>query len=253
MKNERLSEICHDRKKLWQVVSRVFAACLLSVNPASAQKGGEGKLELVVQTGHTNMITVLSFSPDGQTLASSSYDNTIKIWHVASGRELRTLTSVPSYDSAHAVALSFSPDGKTLATATGIPARISLWDIGTGKEQKRFGDNGFVAYSSIAYSPDGKRLATGVDKNILLWDAETGQKVQTLSGHKDIVSSVVFSTDGKVIASGSSDKTVKLWNAASGTELKTLTGHGDQVSSIAFSPEGKSLISINHIKNRVIS
>lgn len=209
--------------------------------------------ELVVQTGHTNMITVLSFSPDGQTLASSSYDNTIKIWHVTSGRELRTLISVPSYDSAQAAALSFSPDGKTLAAATTIPARISLWDIATGKELKRFGDNGFVAYSSIAYSPDGKRLVTGSGKNIFLWDVETGQKVQTISGHKDLVSSVVFSTDVGVIASGSNDNTVKLWNAASGRELKTLTGHSDGVSSIAFSPDGKNLISVNHNRNRVIS
>lgn len=209
--------------------------------------------ELVVQTGHTNMITVLSFSPDGQTLASSSYDKTIKIWHVASGRELRTLISVPRYDTAHAVALSFSPDGKTLAAATDIPARISLWDVATGKELKRFGDNGFVAYSSIAYSPDGKRLVTGAGKDIFLWDVKTGQKVQTLSGHKEIVSSVLFSTDGGVIASGSNDKTVKLWNAANGGELRTLTGHSDEVSSIAFSPDDKSLISVSQKRNRVIS
>src|SRR5262247_1313105 len=100
--------------------------------------------------------------------------------------------------------------------------------------------NGFV--TSVAFSPDGKRLATGsFDRTVKLWDADTGQELLTLKGHSDRVSSVAFSPDGKRLATGSGDQTVKLWDAANGQALLTLKGHSEAVWSVAFSPDGKRL------------
>src|SRR6266849_1082838 len=87
------------------------ASLLLLVAPATdlAQKP-----ELVVQTGHSQNVTSVSFSPDGKTLASGSYDNTVKLWDVSTGAELRTLEGL----SQNVTSVSFSPDGKTLASGS---------------------------------------------------------------------------------------------------------------------------------------
>ncbi|KAK3364026.1 HET-R [Lasiosphaeria hispida] len=97
---------------------------------------------------------------------------------------------------------------------------------------------------SIAFSPDGQRLASGLsDKTIKIWDPMSGQCLETLQGHRNWVVSVAFSPDGQRLTSGSADKTIKIWDPTSGQCLETLQGHHSWVSSVAFSPDGQRLAS----------
>ncbi len=69
------------------------------------------------------------------------------------------------------------------------------------------------AVTSVAFSPDGARLATGSwDYTVKLWDAATGKEITTLRGYPRGVTSVAFSPDGARLATGSIDTTVKLWD-----------------------------------------
>src|SRR5437868_9445384 len=99
---------------------------------------------------------------------------------------------------------------------------------------------------SVAYAPDGKRLATVSGGNgdrpgeLTVWDADTHAEIYTIK-EADSLRSVAFSPDGKLLATGSFDKTASLREASTGKLFVTLRGHKGGVNSVAFSPDGKTL------------
>ena len=191
-----------------------------------------------VLEGHNDYVHSVAFSPDGQTLASGSGDDTIRLWNVATGETIRTLRG--HWEWVRSVA--FSPDGQTLASGSGDDT-IRLWDVATGETIRTLrGHNDYV--HSVAFSPDGKILASGSgDDTIRLWNVATGETIRTLRGHWEWVRSVAFSPDGQTLASGSDDDTIRLWNVATGETIRTLRGHNDYVHSVAFSPDEQTLAS----------
>ena len=183
------------------------------------------------------------FSPDGQTLASGSFDQTIRLWSVATRKEIRRLEGHQNWVEC----VAFSPDGKTLASGATYPdTSIRLWEAATGKEIRRLeGHRGTVG--SVAFSPDGKTLASGSsDQTIRLWEAATGKEIRCIGkpeedeAHPQSVL-VAFSPDGKILAS-TEQTSIRLWETATGKEIRRLGGQG-WVGSVAFSPDGKSLAS----------
>jgi WD40 repeat protein len=164
------------------------------------------------------------FSPDGRLLASlgGQFDlvfrpdkpgRELKLWDVATGREIRTVRD-PTW---RYEAVAFSPDGRLIAVFLvddiGEPETVRILDKTTGSEVLRLrGHTSEVM--CLAFSPDGKRIATGSgDLTIKLWDATTGQEVLSLRGHTAAVTSVAFSPDGHRLVSGSIDWTARVWDA----------------------------------------
>jgi len=100
--------------------------------------------------------------------------------------------------------------------------------------------------NSIAFSPDGKRIASGSDDHtIRVWDADSGELIAGPSvGHTHGVSSVAFSPDGKRIASASFDCTIRVWDADLGELVAgPFDGRTHVVKSVAFSLDGKRIAS----------
>ncbi|BCW99929.1 MAG: hypothetical protein KatS3mg024_2756 [Armatimonadota bacterium] len=215
-------------------IALTLAFALLPVAPVSATRPDIKWMA----GGHTNGISCVAYSPDGQTLASGSWDGTIKVWRVADGLLIRTLTG-PSHS---VFSIAFSPDGQILASGN-WDGTINIWRIAEGALIRRFSGHA-DAVTSVAFSPDGQTLATGSwDSTIRLWLVWDGSLIRTLTGHLDDVLSVAFSPDGQTLASGSDDKSIRIWRVSDGSPIRTLTGHAYSVYSVAFSPDGQILAS----------
>jgi WD40 repeat protein len=215
----------------------------LTIAPSSAQVSRPtkatsphqaAKLELVVQTGHSELIQAAALSRNGKFLATASIDKTLKVWETSTGLELRTL-----YGHTYgANAVAFSPDGHVLASAG--PDNLKLWDVETGHQIRTL--EGVTSQPTIAFSPDGRWLVLGqTDGTLVIWDILHDYKPRTQPAHSGPITALTISADSQWLASGSADLSAKTWSLPTGKLNRTLSGHKDQLTGISFSPDGQAI------------
>ncbi|MFL5801727.1 MAG: CHAT domain-containing protein [Roseiflexaceae bacterium] len=205
---------------------------------------------LGILRGHIDDVRGVAFSLDGKTLASTSWDGTIRLWDVAtrqaSGQPLKIprraqLTGPPGIG----LSVAFSPDGTTLASAS-FDGAIWLWDVAKRRPRGEPLAGPAAGVVSVVFSPDGTTLASaGWDGTIQLWDVAAGRpRGEPLTGHTSGVWSVAFSPDGKTLASASGEDSIRLWDVPAGRPRgEPLAGPARDIWSVAFSPDGKTLAS----------
>ena len=130
-----------------------------------------------VLTGHTDDVWSVAYSPDGQTIASGSRDDTIRIWDANTGEHLQTLQG----DTDWVNSVEYSPDGQTIASGCGDNT-IRIWDANTGAHIRTLqGHTDWIM--SVAYSPDGQTIASGSqDATIRIWAPTQESAYEPLKG-----------------------------------------------------------------------
>jgi len=211
-------------------------------------------------------VAASAVSPDGKTLAVGLIDGTIQLRQLPTGTVIRSWqrSGLPFW------ALAISPDGQWLATSNSSNGVVEVWRLPSGDLATQLGTATRDAVSSLAFSPDSRRLAAGDASSVSLWQISDKTIVHTLvrgtkqgsfsaggeRGWRVIgTTAVCFSPDGELLAS-SSNRAIQLWQTRSGDLVQTLvqpgllattvdSDHGgysaEAIQSLAFSPDGHIL------------
>jgi sugar lactone lactonase YvrE len=189
-------------------------------------------------------VTDLALSPDGTLLAAAwvSSDNAIRLYDLATGKELRRLRGHTS----RVTTLTFSGDGKTLASASYPDQTIRTWEVPGGRERLAIRTGRSAYRTPVALSPDGNVVAApnAADGTVRLWDASTGKELRRIeTAAKTVVTGVVFSPDGSLLATTEAGRgSISLWDAATGKLLRRVETPSPSTYRVAFSADGRSLI-----------
>ncbi len=233
---------------------------VIAVAPPLAAPSADAQLpDRILRSGHTNSVDAVAFSPDRRWLASGSYDKTIRIWDLSTGRTSRTLTG----HTDDVWSLSFSPDAKRLASAS-QDQTVRVWNA----------DNGTARYtltpgcipSDLVFSPDGQFLVLacsskeeeGGGATIEIRDAASGNKLREIAPDWNRPYPLVVSPNGHILSSGGAGEdgdiniATKVWDLKTGQELKSLaisaqavSSDGRQIASAKFDRQGARITLFN--------
>ncbi|GAA2637638.1 hypothetical protein SMC26_37690 [Actinomadura fulvescens] len=192
------------------------------------------------------VVSALTFAPDGRTLAIASSKGTVRLWNVTARRWTghpmgRASPALGGTNSVNAVA--FTPDGARLATA-GADDTARLFDTASSRQVGAPFEGHTEDVNDVSLSPDGTTLATASsDGSVRLWDLAThrqlGAALETPEGRSPI-QSVAYSPDGTRLATGGSDGFTRFWDVTSHEQVGVSLGDNHfTVQRVAFSPDGR--------------
>jgi RNA polymerase sigma factor (sigma-70 family) len=205
---------------------------------------------------HQHTVVSLAFSRDGKTIVSGSWDQTVRLWDAATGRELHRF-AWPHGDPVFSDTVSsaaLSPDGKTVAEGCTTPElggqpqplvrqTVVLWDVATGRARWHTTNLENTVFH-LRFTPDGKSLVGLSGRVIHVWDAASGNEQHRLTlpdgpggGH------VAFSPGGATAAAVCGDGTLGVWDVATGRRVRSFPGPQGGIACLALAPDGRTLAS----------
>lgn len=193
--------------------------------------------------GEWNDVNVLAVTPDGRKVVANGPGHTLKIWELATGRQVRTFEGHARTINAIAI----SADGKRLISASDDHT-VRVWDLINGREIRVFKKHGNYV-KAAAISPNGEyAISGGWDDTLRFWNAVTGRELTKPAKGRHWITAATVTPDGKQVISGDSFGTIKLWDLNTGNEIKTLKGYANPVGAISVGPDDGQVISAGFMR-----
>jgi WD40 repeat protein len=236
--SERIYDIAYSADGKWMATASGDPGQYGLVKLWMAESNGGGKAVRDLAEGSDSFFAV-AFSPDSTLIAAAGADRAIRIWEVASGKELAVIEDHADW----IFDIAFSPDGKRLASAS-RDKTSKVFDVAKKESIVTFPGHAETVYA-VAFSLDGKSVATGgADNQIRIWNPDDdGKQLRAIAGFGGAVFRIQYQTDTKNLIACSADKTLRVFDTSNGNAVRTLSGHTDWIYSFAISPDGKTLAS----------
>lgn len=209
-----------------------------TLEPLASLHGSKGKIQTI------------TYSPDGQRLASSDGTGAIRIWTVGAAAE-RQQGRWPAHEAATGDSwrgfLAVSPDGRRIAGRTPDAAEIAIWNLATGTEEVRIRGKNLSDVTAARFSGDGRRIAFGrrshSKDSLCVADVETGNLAAVLPGGKDYFEDLDLSANGDRLAACQM-AAGRVWDVTADRKLSSWKlSEGDWIlGGVRFSPDGRLLL-----------
>lgn len=217
-------------------------AVVLLRDGRAATAGADGKIAIwtpgntqpdTVLEGHTAPIAALALSPDGSTLASASWDLTVRLWPLAGGAP-RVLDG----HTQNVNGVAFAPDGRTLISVS-YDQSVRIWPLAGAASPT------VVAMPSplnaVAVSSDGEIATGGADGKLYFLTGSGARAGEIAAGPRPVIS-IAISPDGALLAAASIGGSVAVINRKARDLARTLVGPGLPVWSAVFLPDSRTLL-----------
>jgi WD40 repeat protein len=197
----------------------------------------------LIKFSHPSSVTTVTWSRDGQSIATGGSDDVVHVWNPQKDREIRLF---PGHRNT-ITSLAFDPSGNRLASASDDQT-IRIWSMLPLREPVVIRAHA-NSVTSIAFDPEGRRLASASnDGTIKLLDTLSARDYQPLEGNASMVKKVAFSSDGKYLASAADGGSVRgyvratdIWDVATEQILRSIHEPRTSVNLVAYSPDGQLL------------
>ncbi len=187
---------------------------------------------LMVLRGHTNSVEGVAVTGDGRAV-SGSWDHTVRVWDLSSGR----CTAVLEGHTGWVRGVAVTADGRAVSGSEDRTLRV--WDLSSGRctaVLRGHTDN----VAGVAVTGDGRAVSGSWDGTLRVWDLSSGRCTAVLEGHTGWVAGVAVTGDGRAV-SGSRDRTLRVWDLSSGRCTAVLEGHTDNVTGVAVTGDGRAV------------